>query len=68
MTTYATVNPFEDIAESFSYFMLTPYNESPQTVAERKVTFFYQFPELVEYRAFVLKELKNRKDEMYSFY
>ena len=68
VTTYATVNPFEDIAESFSYFMLTPYNDSPQTVPERKVNFFYQFPELVEYRAFVLKELKDRKDETWSFY
>lgn len=68
MTTYATVHPFEDIAESFSFFMLTPYNGNPQTVPERKVNFFYQFPELVEYRAFVLKELKDRKDEMWSFY
>ena len=41
--TYATVNPFRGIAESFSYFMLTPYKDSPQTVAESKVNFFYQF-------------------------
>ena len=68
VTTYATVTPFEDIAESFAYFMLTPYNDSPQTVPEEKINFFYQFPELVEYRAFVLKELKDRKDETYSFY
>ncbi|MCM3638903.1 putative zinc-binding metallopeptidase [Sporosarcina luteola] len=68
VSTYATVNPYEDIAESFAHFMLTPYNESPQTVPETKVNFFYQFPELVEYRAFVLKELKDRKDEMWSFY
>ena len=68
VTTYATVNIFEDIAESFSYFMLTPYNDSPQTVPEKKVNFFYQFPELVEYRTFVLKELKDRKDETWSFY
>ena len=46
VTTYATVNPFEDIAEFFSCFMLTPSNASPQTVAESKVNFFYQFPEL----------------------
>ena len=68
VTTYATVGASEDIAESFSFFMLTPYNDSPQTVAEEKSNFFYQFPELVEYRAFVLKELKDRKDEMWSFY
>lgn len=68
VTTYATVHPLEDIAESFAYFMLTPYNDSPQTVPEEKINFFYQFPELVEHRAFVLKELKDRKDEMWSFY
>ncbi|MDN4607212.1 hypothetical protein [Sporosarcina highlanderae] len=68
VTTYATVNLFEDIAESFSYFILTPYNDRPQTIPEEKVNFFYQFPELIEYRAFVLKELKERKDEMWSFY
>ena len=68
VTTYATIHPLEDIAESFTYFMLTPYNDSPQTVPEEKVNFFYQFPELVEYRAFVLKEFKDRKDETLSFY
>ena len=68
VTTYATVHPFEDIAESFTYFMLTPYNDSPQTVPEEKINFFYQFPELVEYRAFVLKELNDRKEETLSFY
>lgn len=68
VSTYATVNPYEDIAESFAHFMLTPYNDSPQTVPEEKINFFYQFPELVEYRASVLKELKDRKDETWSFY
>lgn len=68
VSTYATVNPYEDIAESFAHFMLTPYNASPQTVPEEKINFFYQFPELVEYRASVLKELKDRKDETWSFY
>ncbi len=45
-----------------------PYNDSPRTVPEEKINFFYQFPELVEHRAFVLKELKDRKDETWSFY
>lgn len=68
VSVYATVDPYEDIAESFSHFMLTPYNDSPQSISEEKVNFFYQFPELVEYRAFVLKELKDRKEDMGSFY
>lgn len=68
VTTYATVSPYEDIAESFAHFMLSPYNENPQTIPERKINFFYQFPELVEYRAFVLKTLNERKAKMDSFY
>ncbi|GKV57528.1 hypothetical protein NCCP2222_34750 [Sporosarcina sp. NCCP-2222] len=68
ITIYASVNPYEDIAESFKFFMLTPYNNDPQTVADEKVNFFYQFPELVEYRTFVIKTLKDRKDEMLSFW
>ncbi|MCG3088772.1 hypothetical protein [Sporosarcina cyprini] len=68
ITIYASLNPYEDITESFTFFMLTPYNNDPQTVAEEKVNFFYQFPELVEYRTFVIKTLKDRKDEMLSFW
>jgi len=46
---YAATSPEEDIAESFSYFILT---EAPRgdSIAEQKVLFFYQFPELVELR------------------
>lgn len=49
ITDYAATSPEEDIAESFSYFILT---EAPggDSVAEQKVLFFYQFPELIELR------------------
>jgi hypothetical protein len=49
ITDYAATSPEEDIAESFSYFILT---SAPQgdSIAEQKVLFFYQFPELVKLR------------------
>jgi hypothetical protein len=49
ITDYAATNPEEDIAESFSYFILT---EAPsgESIAEQKVLFFYQFPELIQLR------------------
>lgn len=49
ITDYAATSPEEDIAESFSYFILT---EAPvgNSIAEEKVLFFYQFPELVRLR------------------
>jgi len=49
ITDYAPTSPEEDIAESFSYFILT---ERPRgnSIAEQKILFFYQFPELVRLR------------------
>jgi hypothetical protein len=46
---YAVTNPEEDIAESFTFFVLT---KKPQTdkISDRKILFFYQYPELVSLR------------------
>lgn len=49
ITDYAATSPEEDIAESFSYFILTE-RPAGDSIAEEKVLFFYQFPELVELR------------------
>lgn len=65
---YSVVSPYEDIAESFTHFILSPYNDDPKTVAEEKVNFFYQFDELVEYRTYVLQYLKATYEEKGSFY
>ncbi len=46
---YAVTSPEEDIAESFMYFVLAP-QPAGDTVAEEKVLFFYEFPELVTLR------------------
>lgn len=42
---YAVTSPEEDIAESFMYFVLAP-GPAGDTIAEEKILFFYEFPEL----------------------
>jgi len=50
VTDYAPTSPAEDIAESFSFFTLRP-KPTGETIADQKVLFFYDFPELVQLRA-----------------
>jgi len=49
LTEYATTNPEEDIAEAFTFFVLSP-RPSGNTIAEEKILFFYHYPELVQLR------------------
>ncbi|MFN8410880.1 MAG: hypothetical protein U0Z26_00690 [Anaerolineales bacterium] len=56
VTDYAPTNPEEDIAESWAFFVLGPKPEG-NTIAEEKVLFFYQYPELVQLRAHILNNL-----------
>ena len=56
LTPYAVTHPEEDIAESWTFFILSP-KESNTTVAQKKQNFFYQFPELVEIRTEILENL-----------
>jgi hypothetical protein len=60
VTEYAASNPSEDLAESFTAFVL---QEKPtkSTVgfihSDQKILFFYDFPELVEIRDFIRSNL-----------
>jgi hypothetical protein len=47
---YSTTAPYEDIAESWMHFLLSPWPEG-KTMAEKKVLFFYDYPELVQLRS-----------------
>ncbi len=47
---YAATSPEEDIAESFATFVLKP-KPTGDTLADQKVAFFYDYPELVKLRA-----------------
>jgi hypothetical protein len=49
VTDYAATNPEEDIAEAFTFFVLSP-RPSGDTIAEEKILFFYDYPELVQLR------------------
>lgn len=49
LTDYAATNPEEDIAEAFTFFVLSPRPDG-ETMAEAKVLFFYDYPELVALR------------------
>jgi hypothetical protein len=56
VTHYAATNPSEDIAESWAFFVLGSKPAS-NTLAEQKVLFFYQYPELVKLREQILTNL-----------
>lgn len=56
VSAYASTDPSEDIAESFTYFILWE-RWTPRDVWEEKLDFFYSYPELVEFRAEVRENL-----------
>lgn len=56
LTDYAATSPAEDIAESFAFFILSPRPDRT-SIAEEKILFFYEFPELVELRRRILNQL-----------
>lgn len=58
LTDYAATNPEEDIAESWSFFVLAP-KPAGDIIAEQKILFFYEYPELVQLRAQILNNLCN---------
>lgn len=56
LTSYAATSPEEDIAESWAFFVLSPKPE-PISVANQKILFFYEYPELVALRQEILNRL-----------
>lgn len=56
VTGYAVTSPDEDIAEVWPYFILSPHPEGEE-IWEKKILFFYQYPEQVKLRAEVLSRL-----------
>lgn len=56
LNSYAATNVEEDMAESFSYFVLHP-KPLGDSIHEQKVNFYYEFPELVEYRQQMIEGL-----------
>lgn len=57
VTDYASTDPSEDICESFTYFVLRDRAQGDE-VWEQKLNFFYDYPELVEFRLQVRENLE----------
>jgi hypothetical protein len=62
LNSYAATHIQEDMAESFSYFVL---NLKPvdRSVPAQKINFYYEFPELVEYRRQIIEGLCSYVNE-----
>ncbi len=58
ITDYAATNPGEDIAESFTYFVLRA-KPTGNTVADKKLRFFYNYRELVNLRLGIRSRISN---------
>ena len=53
---YAPTSPAEDIAEAWSFFILGP-QPAGDTIAEEKILFFYNYPELIQLRSAILNNI-----------
>ena len=56
LTDYAPTSPEEDIAEAWSFFVLSPKPEL-NSIANEKIHFFYEYPELVLLRENILNRI-----------
>lgn len=56
LTGYAATSPVEDIAEAWTFFVLSPRPELT-SIASEKILFFYEYPELIELRAQILNQI-----------
>ena len=56
LTDYAPTSPSEDIAESWTFFILAPKPELT-SIANEKILFFYEYPELIELRSQILDRI-----------
>jgi hypothetical protein len=62
ITDYAAESPEEDIAESWTHFVLNDKPLVNNTITDKKISFFYNFPKLVAIR----KEIKNSINKIYG--
>jgi hypothetical protein len=56
VTDYAATNPEEDIAEAFTFFVLASRPDG-DTIAEQKILFFYDYPELTRLRDDIISSI-----------
>ena len=56
LTDYAATSPEEDIAEAWTFFVLSPKPEL-DSIANEKILFFYEYPELIDLRTQILQQV-----------
>ena len=56
LSDYAPTSPAEDIAESFAFFVLSP-KPAVNSIADEKILFFYEYPELIDLRRQIINQL-----------
>jgi hypothetical protein len=56
LTKYAATSPSEDMAESWAFFVLSPKPEF-NSIANEKILFFYEYPELIQLRTKILEQI-----------
>lgn len=56
LTEYSVTSPEEDIAEALAFFILSP-KPKPASIADEKILFFHEYPELVRLRQEILTRL-----------
>ncbi len=56
LNSYAATSVEEDMAESFAFFVLNP-KPGDKWIFQQKINFYYDFPELVEYRKQMIEGL-----------
>jgi hypothetical protein len=56
LTDYAPTSPAEDIAEAWAFFILAPKPEA-NSIANEKILFFYEYPELVQLRTQIINQI-----------
>lgn len=65
LNNYASGNPHEDFAESFTAFIIRSSEElDEENIIDQKILFFYQYPELVALRREILNNLNQRSKKM----
>lgn len=56
LDSYAVTSPSEDIAESWAFFIFSP-KPAGDSIADQKILFFYEYPELIQLRTQILHNL-----------
>ncbi len=60
VTEYASTKPSEDLAESFVHFVIKP-KPTGSLLKDKKVLFFYEYPEFVRIRRSMREVINNKK-------